>query len=101
MYLATIQYDGHGFGEIRTSVMPQTETNIIKVQQCDLYALATLAADVLGECQPYLVPYAMGNLAKWIIRYGARKYGPRMMLYQTARALAVHQTREHYEQRKR
>lgn len=98
MNLAKIEFKGHAFGEALTSIVPHTDTNIIRVQECDLPTLATLAADVLGECQPYLKAYAVGNLAKWVVRYGAQTYGERLFLRYTARALAVHQSREHYEQ---
>lgn len=95
--LAKIEFDGHAYGCIFTEVEAHTETNIIKVQQCDVATLGQLAADVLGEDQPDLVSYAVHNLAKWIIRYGAQRYGAHLMLHHTARALARHQTREHYE----
>lgn len=60
---------------------------IIRVEQAELENLAQLAADVLGEEQPLLPYYGPGNLARWIIRFGAYKWGERPFLQAVARAL--------------
>lgn len=88
MNLLEIYYQGSGYGQMLTEAEPTADGGyIIRVEQADMVNLAQLAADALGVEQPYLPRYGPDNLAKWIIRFGADRWGERPFLRAVARAL--------------
>jgi hypothetical protein len=88
MNLLEIHYQGSGYGSVFTEAEPTAVGGeIIRVEQAEMVDLAQLAADVLGLDQPDLPLYGVGNLAKWILRFGATKWGERPFLRAVARSL--------------
>lgn len=89
MKLIAIHHNGNSYGRIWTSVPPNGHyigEGIILIERLELPLLATLAADILGEDQPY-TRHESRNLALWVLRYGASVWGERVILRQVAWAL--------------
>lgn len=92
MKLTDIYYNGSSYGRIWTSVPSNHHyigEPIIIIERLPLPLLATLAADILGEDQPY-TRHEWRNLALWVLRHGAEKWGERLILRQVALALMWH-----------
>jgi hypothetical protein len=85
--LLKLVYEGSSYGRIWTYAMPTgAEEMVIRPSHCALPQLAQLAADLLGEEQPY-TRHEVGNLVRWVVRYGCSVWGEREFLRETARAL--------------
>lgn len=87
--LQEIGFKGSTYGTVYTSAPANCQIHKqpgIRLEKATLPTLATLAADILGEPQPYLRPHEQSNLAKWVIRYGRHQFG-QPFLRATARAL--------------
>lgn len=92
MKLIAIHYNGSSYGRVWTSVPPNCHyigEDIILIERLELPLLATLAADILGEDQPY-TRHEWRNLALWVLRHGANKWGERLILRHVAQALMWH-----------
>mgnify|MGYP006902095611 CR=1 FL=1 len=70
-----------------TASATSADASLLRVEDAQLVPLATLAADLLGDPQPSLGDFERRNLAKWVIRFGCRRFGERSFLRETARAL--------------
>lgn len=82
-------HDGCGYGTVMTAVastMMVIGTPSIRLRVLELEQLAMLAADLLGEEQPY-TRHEVRNLARWVLRFGMIEFGERPFLEATARAL--------------
>lgn len=83
-----LYFQGSSYGEVFTSAVATSEGgDIVRIEYTDMENLAQLAADVLGDEQPLLLAHYPANLVKWLVRYGALKWGERPFLQAMAKAL--------------
>lgn len=87
--IVSLIHRGADYGTVVTTAPANTQTKsgpAFKLEKAGLSDLAQLAADLLGEPQPYLRRHEQRNMAKWVVRFGRHQFG-QPFLRATARAL--------------